>query len=209
MVKMEPKDSADPPESVVRLLPPDPTPALSSPTSALAKPSLAHRDPRDPEETMEPPENRDQEETMDSPDLRDLVDPPDHLDQLDNPETVDNLVPQVSSAPLPQPHKDAPVPLVAPETVEAQDSLVAQETMDAPDPLDHKENVDSLVPLVAQEAMANPESPVSPEPQEAATTAHPLVWPLDIKPTAERRRTTAILDFLFVFLSTTGFLKIQ
>lgn len=202
MEPMELRDFVETPESADRLLLQDPTPAPSSPTSAPAKLHLGLLDPRDLPETMVLPEIRDLLETTDSPADRDLVDPPDHLDQLDNLDQRDLPVLLETSDPLLLLLRVAPALLVALELVVAPDSLAALETMDAQDPLALRATEDPL---------DNPAPPDSPEPQEnlecpvlpeAATTAHPLVWPPDIK----RRKSndwsgsTSDHHMFFVFL---------
>ncbi len=196
----EPQESADQP------LPQDPTPALFSPTSAHAKPKPDPRDLRDPAETMVPPETRDQPETTVLLEHRDHEDPLAHPAQLETQDQGDPPEHPDNSAQLPLHPRDAPAPLDAKDHVEPLASLVAMETMDAQEPPGLRATVATQAPSAAQEPMDSPVNLVCPAPQEAATTAHPPVWPMDIKRLLQERqwsRTTRIacLYILLFFVS--------
>jgi hypothetical protein len=158
-----------------------PTPASGIPISAHAKHLADHPEAKDLVDPMDPAETTVVLEALAALvllDHKDLLAREDNLEMLDPKEL---LVPPVSSAQhhLPQlvnPDLKAVLVLkVAPE------SPAALETMDALDLLELKEIVALLDNLDVVETMVLPVAPDSQDLQEAATTAQPLVWHLDIR----------------------------
>lgn len=181
---MEPPDSAEPPDLAE-------TPPQSSPTSDHATQSSAparpHPDPqetRDHADQMDRPETPEHQETMDG---QERLDPRDHPASPDSQETLDPRdlpAPQESSVP---PHLHH---LVAQDSPDAQELQEPQERVDVQETMEPQETQEVRATRDvqdSQDALGTPDpqgSQETQEPQEAATTAHQPVWPLDIKPSS-------------------------
>jgi hypothetical protein len=133
---------------------------------------MDHQEMQGPQEAMDAQGNRDPRDHPDSPANQETQDPRDHpapLESSDQPHQ-----PQLAAL-------DSPVAQVLLDPQERVDALA---TMAAQGTQEPKETEAALANLVVQEAQDPQEPQGTLAPQEAATTAHQLVWRQDIRPSS-------------------------
>lgn len=174
-------------EDPVRMLGPA-TSTCQSHRSASARLFQDHLDPQDLVDQMGHLDSQETAEATAVPDPRDLLDHPDSPATQETQDPKGHPDPQESSAP---PHRP---PLAAQDSQDAQEPPVPQEreedqeTTDAQGTQDSRETEDAQDSPDAQETQGLQESQGTQGHQEAATTAHLLVWLLAIRRTSRIRR---------------------
>lgn len=180
-------------------------------SSSPTHPSASARPFPDPLEAVDRLDNLVALETKGHLASLELLDPKVDLDNVallvpvETLETVDHLDALDNSDLLPQPHRAALAPLVAPDLPVPQDALVDLDRMVVPEPLDSRETVVRVEPPAALEAPEPLVALASPEPPEAATTAHRPVWPLDTCEAESRRRDRDQSQGVFVLKNCSCF----